>query len=237
MFRLFFLVIGLVFTLIAFPVSESSADLVLFDFANTNTELDGSTAGGTMTRSGAMSTVTMTTLLITAPDFNNDPTMDLQSVDNETNISNNNDNGGLGVNNDTISNTAFRDDPNGGATTSESSNFNFMESLTFEFDQDVTFHRIDFATLGANESFRINVAGNPTNFDFVDGTTSDIFTDPLSGLLITAGTDITFTALGSADITNIRVDEFTVHVAAVPEPTSLGFLTFGIGLMMVRRRR
>jgi len=209
----------------------AQAATVLFDFTN-NSELDGNEpAGATMTRTENGETVTLTTVALMAPDFDAPMPFDaLISLGVDTNIDSGD---GLGINNPSITNAAFNTAT--GAGGSESSNLNFMESLTFELDRDVTIESIDFASLGGTVEFlRINVAGVSTDYDFFNGTPNDIFADPLSGLVISAGTDITFTALGSSEDTNLRVDSFTVNV--VPEPSSSVLALLG-GLFVLRRRR
>ncbi len=221
----------------AFSTSAQAA-LVTFDFANTSTGLDGAAAGAIMSVTENGETVVLSSLTISAPDFNEvDPYNNLITVGHETNVANNSGAGGLGINNETTGNTDFNTLT--GAGSSESSNLNFLESVTFELDQTVTFATIDFASIGGSVEFlRINVEGVLTNYDFFDGNTSDIFADPLSGLVITAGTDITFTALGAAGDTNLRIDEFTVDTipTVIPEPSSTALLGLG-GLALILRRR
>lgn len=212
-------------------LSVTQAATVLFEF-NNNGDLDGNQpAGTTTTQTENGETVTLTTVELMAPDFNDPMPFDnLITLGVDTGI---NSGDGLGINNPSISNAAFNTAT--GAGSSENTNFNFMESLTFELDQDVTIESIDFASLGGSVEFlRINVDGVATDFDFFNGNPGDIFTDPLAGLIISAGTDITFTALGSSTETNLRVDSFTVDV--IPEPSTV-FLSLLGGAFVLRRRR
>ena len=222
-------------TIVVLLVSSSLSQgaTVLFDFV-VNTELDGNqAAGATMTRTGSWATTTLTTVELTAPDYNvADPFDTLITLGVDTSIGSNN---GLGINNPSITNSNFATDPNGGAGTDEGNDINFQESVTIEFDEDLTFNEIDFATLGGSVEFmRINVEGNPTNFDFFNGTPGDVFTDPLNGLVIPAGTDVTFTGLGGAADTNIRIDHIIVDVIPEPSTALLGLLGLALGF---KRRR
>ncbi|MEP4078358.1 PEP-CTERM sorting domain-containing protein [Haloferula sp.] len=209
----------------------SQAATVDFLFDN-NTELDGNQpAGAIMSRSENGETVVLTTLTITAPDFNEvDPYANLITTNVDTSINNP---AGLGVNNPSTNNSDF--DLVTGAGGSEGNNLNYLESITVEFNETVHITTIDFASLGGSIEFvRINVEGFATNYDFFNGNTNDIFADPLSGLYIPAGSDVTFTGLGGAGDTNMRIDSFTVDV--VPEPSG-ALLVFLGGALCLRRHR
>jgi hypothetical protein len=219
--------------MLVLPVGQANADII-FDFAN-NGELDGNEpAGATMSRMGTTDTVVLTTVLLSAPDFGEpDPYTNIITTGVDTSIDNPR---GLGINNPSTNNGDFNAAT--GAGGSEGNNINYLESITVDFDKTVTMTSIDFAALdGSVEFVRINVAGVATNYDFFNGNSNDIFSDPLSGLVITAGTDVTFTGLGSAGDTNMRIDQFTVETIAIPEPGSIAMLGLGSVLMMVRRRR
>lgn len=229
----FVLASAFVLLVMLFPVHSSNADIVTFDFtAADGSDLDGGGAGDSITGvpTGA-DTATLTNVSVTAPEFDGSGVLTGATLDAETNITFG---GQFGVNNLSIGNGAF--DTATGAGSSESSNFNFLESWTFEFDEDITFVSIDFASLGGGENFDVTI-GTDT-FSFADGAAGDIFNDPFAGLEIAAGTDITFTANGSLGGTNIRIDEFVVDVvAAVPEPGSALFGCIAFGLLSTRRRR
>jgi len=136
----------------------------------------------------------------------------------------------LGVDNGSITSGNFF---NGAGT--ETADFNFGESIVISFDQDVTLDLIDFASLSADDSFDIIVGGGST-FNFVDGTASDIFIDPLAGTLLTAGQTLTLVAGGTED-GNVRIADFAVSIAAIPEPNSAFALLAIAGVLGGKRRR
>lgn len=207
------------------------AATVIFDF-NNGTELDASAAAGTvMTRTENSETVSLTTLVNMAPDFNQpDPYATLISLGVGTSINNP---AGLGINNPSTNNGDFNTATNAGSD--EGNNLNYLESITFEFDQPVTLDSIDLASVGADEFLRITIEGSSTNYDLNDNGITDIFTDPLNGLIIPAGTNITFTGEGGIGTTNLRIDTFTVNV--IPEPSGFLLTVLGSGLLAFRRKR
>ena len=178
---------------------------ILFDF-NDGTGLDGNQgAGATMT----VDAVTITTVSVLAPEF--DENLDLTGAltDATTNISSQQNS--LGVNNQTISTNDF--DAMFGLGT-ESSNFNFDESWTFEFDVDVVVTQLDFTSLNvAGEELEITIEGVMGAFVFADGAEGDIFDDPFAGQTITAGTDVTLRGVGTQLTTGARVSTMTVMLA------------------------
>ena len=224
---------ALVFVIAAMTAPQANADVVTFDLAAADgSGIDGQGAGGTLSATSGATTVTLTSLSVTAPEFDANSMLTGATLAAQTNATGSG-GGNFGVNNLTITNAAFNTAT--GAGGSESANFNYLESWTFEFDTDVTFKTFDFASLGANENFDLTVGG--TTFQFFNGNTNDIFDDPTGDLFITAGTDITFTAVGSLETTNIRIDTIEVHVTAVPEPGSIAFLGLFAFATVVRRKR
>ena len=214
-----------------------NADLVDFVLEDAQgSALDDGGAGATYagTPLGAQ-TATLTTVAVTAPEFDSMSMLTGSTIAAVTNVTGS-PGGNFGINNLSISNGAFNTAT--GAGGSESVNFNFQETWTFNFDQDVTFTTIDFASLGGNETFEVNIGGTGgSDFTFADGAAGDIFNDPFAGLLITAGTNITFVADGSLQTTNLRIDSFQVHVAVVPEPSTAMFgCVAALGLLSRRRR-
>ena len=107
------------------------------------------------------------------------------------------------------------------------------ESATFQFNQDVTIHFIDFANFASGEEFSFAglVIGND---DLTNGTsdTIDLDTEPgFSPIAIAANTDFSVFATSG----NIGLQ--AISISAIPEPSSVALLG-GIGLLgFVRRRR
>ena len=128
-----------------------------------------------------------------------------------TNVSGQN---ALGIANPSIGNGEF--DMIGDGT--ESSDFNPGETVTFTFDQDVVFTAIELESVQADDTFDVLVDGVA-----VLQTTGDngILDDlgGLSGLMIPAGSEITFAVGGILNSTasglpstSIRIETFTVEI-------------------------
>ena len=121
----------------------------------------------------------------------------------------------------------------------DASHFNPGEALELSFDQDVFFNFIQFESSSADTRFELSSGGNSIVFDGADGNNFDIRDQDF---FIAAGDTFTlaFTdgnANGDADSDlQIRVESFSVHVAAVPEPNSLA-LVAGLGVVGLMRRR
>ena len=217
-------------------------DFASFTIDNADTDLDSAGIGGTVTALSENGvTVTLTTTDITgfADNTEGSALSSGAAAGHETNINSNS----LGV------------DSNGsGDHSSEANNFNPGESLTFVLDEDVELLSIDLQSFDAeaeNNGFRIsadgltfeitrgdlplNADGDPedaTNFDFV-------FPE---GLVITAGTEITFEAFSTTGEFNaadtFRIQDFSFNViSSVPEPSSLAILGLFGSLAAFRRRR
>ncbi|TWU34587.1 hypothetical protein Q31b_55420 [Novipirellula aureliae] len=222
--------------LLAIPAVQAKADVV-FNFDN-NTEFDGNVGIGMMMSATSTTapdigdTVTITTVDAYAPVYTDpfDGTT-TGTVTATTNIGSN----AIGINNPTYSNNAY--DTLTGQTADESGDFNPGEAWVIEFDKNVMITEFNFSSIdGVDEFFDVTVEGNPTVFSFTDGTSGDDFADPLSGLVVAAGTDVTFAARGTIGGTNIRISEISVTVVAIPEPSSLAVLGLGGMMMFVRRR-
>ena len=225
-------------------LSSAAPGVVIFGLAN-NDDLDGTVGAGTSQTetddTDPTLMVTLTTVDVLTPEYEEVPDggggtiwqatgNTLSALNGDGGGTNVTSAGDLGINNPSINNTNYASFGTG----SESSNFEPGESWVFEFDTDVVFDLIDFASLGAGDTITLSVEGGPS-VDFVDGTTSDIFTDPLSSLVIPAGTDLTFSVSGDLSTTNVRIADFSV-IAVIPEPSTTTFLGL-LGLFASLRRR
>ena len=222
--------------------SVANADVV-FSFENLE-ELDGNPADGTtMTRTDGTDTVQLTLVRGFAPEFIEDPDTEVNSLTGNTIAASTNISSGgtLGINNPSISNGDFEAFV-GSTAGSEGSDFNPDEGVVFTFDMDVVFSEFNFVSLDGGAEFEVMVQGVPTVFTFANGTPNDDFDDPLGGLVVDAGTEVTFTAVsdtfgpdGDTQDFNIRISEFSLNVA-IPEPSSIAILCLG-GIPIIGRRR
>jgi len=234
---------GLALFLAAFSAQQAMADTVTFTFLESDglpgtigaDALDNTTGGMVTQISTDTSTpVTLSVVSVTAPDFSQGLPVGA-NLPAETNIGNQTSNGILGVDNQTITNdpfTAFT-----GITASESLQINELEELVLSFDSDFVFAEIDFFGITADEIATITVNGVST--DFGNTEDFDIFSDPLDGLLITAGTEVTFTV--GAD-SAVALDTFVLTIPpavapVVPEPSSAVLGVFALAGILSRRRR
>ena len=120
----------------------------------------------------------------------------------------------LGIQNPSINNDDFDLIGDG----SESSDLNPGETVTFTFDQDVVFTEIELESVQADDTFDVLVDGVAV----LQTTGDDAFLDDLgglSGLMIPAGSEITFAVGGilAPDLTDlpstsIRIETFTVEI-------------------------
>jgi len=212
--------------------------LVNFDF-NNGTAFDGSGPGTTMWALAEDDTnVTMTSVDVRAPEYelaDGNWTWDGTTYGvAETYIVST-----LGINNLSISG----DNP----INNEPTNINPGESWTFSFDVDVVFTQIDFAAFsGGDDKATLEVEGeSPVAFTGDDG---DPLNDPLSGLVIPAGTNITITnsdtvptplpdAESITPSSNWRINNFTLDIV-VPEPSALVLLLIsGLTVIVSGRTR
>ena len=234
--------------LISFGAIPVPAQLVSFEFVNTH-PFDGGnddndpTAGQVGATDTQMSEdgegeVTMTLVEVFAPEyveteegsgvfeatgetlFGSDPESGL--------LANIRGGGNLGVNHP-LNNGEIE---NAGLPGSEVTNFNIGEGVVIEFDEDVVITQIDFASIcvraadGALETFDVNIEGVAETFNFGVEGTQDRFDNPFDDMVITAGTDITFTATGDADFVSMRIDEITVQLDTSLAPFSAGDFDF-----------
>ena len=180
---------------------------VTFDFINAS-ELDGVTAGATMTRDdgNVANSVTLTSLEVKGPTYTSGGVWDGTSyTDSRTNILSSSD--ALGINNDS-SNVPWSGD---------SGDFDPGEFWTFEFDRDVIFNFLNLSSFTAATGETVIVSIGTSTFTLADGDldSSDDISDPFGGLVIPAGMDITFTGGGDPhdpdDTSHWRMPGFTVE--------------------------
>lgn len=144
------------------------------------------------------------------------------------------DNSGFGIDNETITAGNFA---SAFGPSNEQNRFNDEESLIFDFDKDVTLSSIDFGSFDtASESFVLQAAGMRTEIANADTGAGDVASDPFSGAVIAAGTDIRLSFEGlTSDFGSLQALSVST---SVPEPTSM--ILFGvtsIGLLLGRRRK
>ena len=191
------------------------ADTVVFDF-NNDTAFDGNaTAGATMSATGMTDTVVATSVGVFAPEFT-EPMPGVfeltgATIDATTAIGSSNN--AIGVSNPSISNGDF-EIFTGSSVGNESLDFNFGESFVIEFDTDVIIQEFNFSSIDDDGGFFIvEIEGVATPFNFANGTPGDDFDDPFAGMVIPAGTNITF-GVGGSQEASVRISEITVETVA-----------------------
>ena len=215
------------FRIETFTVLDSAGQEVLFDFRSSGgnglagsgepnlTDLDPGEVGEIALVGG----LGLTLVDITAPEYDLTGAVPVEigtlsgaAGDNVmTNVSGQ---GALGIQNPSIGNTDFDLIGDG----SESSDINPGETVTFTFDQDVVFTSIELESVQADDTFDVLVDGVAV----LQTTGDDAFLDDLgglSGLMIPAGSEITFAVGGifAPDLTDlpstsIRIETFTVEI-------------------------
>ena len=215
------------FRIETFTVLDSAGQEVLFDFRSSAgnglagsgepnfTNLDPGRTGEFASVDG----LALTLVDITAPEYDLTGAVPVEigtlsgaAGDNVlTNVSGQ---GALGIQNPSIGNTDF--DLIGEGT--ESSDINPGETVTFTFDQDVVFTSIELESVEADDTFDVLVDGVAV----LQTTGDDAFLDDLgglSGLMIPAGSEITFAVGGILNSTasglpstSIRIETFTVEI-------------------------
>ena len=215
------------FRIETFTVLDSAGQEVLFDFRSSGgnglagsgepnfTDLDPGRTGEFASVDG----LALTLVDITAPEYDVTGAVPVEigtlsgaAGDNVmTNVSGQ---GALGIQNPSIGNSDF--DLIGEGT--ESSDINPGETVTFTFDQDVVFTSIELESVQADDTFDVLVDGVAV----LQTTGDDAFLDDLgglSGLMIPAGSEITFAVGGILNSTasglpstSIRIETFTVEI-------------------------
>ena len=234
-----YLLAGIATAIFAMPTIVS-ADIVLFDFNNggvvgaaEDNAGDPSAVGDTITVGGLQLTLVGTE----TPEYVAGPAGGPAFVESGTTLTNGNLSIGgqnaLGINNLSINNGNF--DMIGGGT--ESTDINPGESFTFTFDQDVSFTAIELESVVATDEFEVLVDGTSVFSTVGEDAFVDFSGSALNDLTITAGQEITFAADGNVSNGSYRIETFSVHVQAVPEPSSLALLGLFGSVAMIRRRR
>ena len=180
----------------------ANADIT-FNFDN-GTAFDGGGAGAMMVATDITTgdSATLTTVDIFAPEYDDAGMLTntvLSALNGDgvvTNIASGTN--AIGVNNPSIGPADYTNLV--GGTGTETEDFNPGEGWVISFDQDIIFTEFNFATIDTgNESFDVTIAGGPT-VNFASGTASDDFDDPFGSTVVTAGTNVTFTAVGDVDV-------------------------------------
>ena len=201
---------------------QVNAQTVEFDFRSTggagvagagSTNFDPSVAGDIVNVDGLVVTI----VDVTAPEYDVSGALPVETGNIlssaagdavNTNISGQD---SLGINNPSIDNGTFDLIGDG----NDSSDMNPGETVTFTFDRDVEFTEIELESVAAADIFNVLVAGDA----MLETMGDDQFIDDLgalAGLLIPAGTEITFEVDGVLETatdgpaTSIRVETFTV---------------------------
>ena len=221
--------------LFALAINSNANAQIIFDL-NDNANFEGG-VGTTVTATDDIDTVQLVVEELFALEIDPDPNEDGDDAD--AALTGNPTNevvlftgpGGLGLQNETA-----RNGPALIATgaTPESSTINGGEGITFSLDTDVTFADIEFSGLDAGEEAFVTIDGNPTVFSF---DSNDPILDPFGGFEIAAGTGITVAGAADGFSDTFRLQNFSVNVASVPEPSSIALLGLGSLLMVTRRRR
>ena len=215
------------FRIETFTVLDSAGQEVLFDFRSSGgnglagtgepslTDLDPGAVG----ESALVGGLGLTLVDITAPEYDVTGAVPveigtLSGAAGDAVFTNISGQGALGIQNPSIGNADFDLIGDG----SESSDLNPGETVTFTFDQDVVFTSIELESVQADDTFDVLVDGVAV----LQTTGDDAFLDDLgglSGLMIPAGSEITFAVGGilAPDLTDlpstsIRIETFTVEI-------------------------
>ena len=109
--------------------------------------------------------------------------------------------------------------------------FDANESYVFSLSQDATLTTIVLDSFSDGNNFTVSSGGTTIGLAGLNNSATGF-----AGLDVIAGEDVTFTFVGGGPGL-VRVANFEVELASVPEPSSLALIALGSVCMIARRRR